>query len=88
MAQLAKRFSMVGPGMVMGPCAATVFCEGMPVSLIGDSVSPHGEPPHSSSMILSGSFSVFAEGKNVARVGSPTTCGHSVTFGAVSVFTP
>ena len=61
MAQLAKQFSMVGPGMVMGPCAATVFCEGMPVSLIGDSVSPHGEPPHSSSMILLGSFSVFAD---------------------------
>jgi len=88
MAQLAKQFSMVGPGMVMGPCAVTVFCEGMPVSLIGDSVSPHGEPPHTNSFIVNGSFTVAAEGKFVARVGSTTSCGHSVSFGAISVFTP
>jgi len=88
MGQLAKKYSLVGPGMVMEPCAKTVFCEGMPVSLIGDFVSPHGEPPHTSSFIVSGSFTVFVEGRNVARTGSPTSCGHTVDFGAISVFTP
>ena len=86
MAQLAKRFSMVGPGMIMGPCATTVFCEGMPVSLIGDSVSPHGEPPHTSSIVMLGSFSVFAEGRNVTKTGSPTSCGHTVNMGSFTVF--
>lgn len=88
MAQLAKRSSLVGPGMIMAPCAVTVFCEGSPVSLIGDSVSPHGEPPHTNSFIVNGSFTVFVEGKGVSRTGSATSCGHSVSFGAISVFTP
>jgi uncharacterized Zn-binding protein involved in type VI secretion len=86
MPQLGKRFSLVGPGMVTGPCAATVMAEGMSVSTIGDLVSPHGEPPHTSSFVISGSFSVFAEGKPVTIVTSPTSCGHTVSFGAISVF--
>lgn len=85
MPQLGKRFSLVGPGTIMSPCAVTVMAEGSHVSLVGDMVSPHGEPPHSSSFVVSGSSTVFVEGRPVTLQGSPTSCGHPVTTGAITV---
>jgi uncharacterized Zn-binding protein involved in type VI secretion len=78
--------SLVGPGTDLGPGAPTVFAEGVPVSVVGDLVSPHGEPPHTSPTIANGSATVFANGKPVVVQGlSKATCAHAVTTGAVTV---
>ena len=78
--------SLVGPGTDSGPGAQTVFAEGSPVSLVGDLVSPHGEAPHISATIATGSDSVFAEGKPVVVQGlSKASCSHEVTTGAATV---
>jgi len=81
------RRSLVGPGTDLGRGAVTVKAEFMPVSLVGDKVSPHGKPPHTSATIITGSATVFAEGRPVVVQGvSKATCGHSVTTGAATVF--
>jgi uncharacterized Zn-binding protein involved in type VI secretion len=78
--------SLVGTGIDLGPGAATVIAEGVPVSLVGDLVSPHGAPPHTSSTIISGSGTVFAEGRPVVVQGTSTAaCGHVVNTGAATV---
>lgn len=82
---LATR-SLVGPGTDLGPGAPTVYAEGVPVSVVGDLVSPHGEPPHTSPTIANGSTTVSANGKPVVVQGlSKATCAHAVTTGAVTV---
>jgi uncharacterized Zn-binding protein involved in type VI secretion len=79
--------SLVGPGTDLGPGAQTVFAEGSPVSLVGDLVSPHGEAPHISATIKTGSTLVFAEGKSVViKDLSQADCAHVVTTGATTVY--
>lgn len=85
---LATR-SLVGPGTDLGPGAVSplVRAEGVPVSVVKDLVSPHGEAPHISPTIANGSTTVFANGKSVVVQGlSKATCAHAVTTGAESVF--
>jgi len=72
--------------LIVNTGALTVFVEGMPMSVISDVVAPHGEPPHTTSVVLTGSATVRAEGKPVTVVGSATSCGHPITFGAMTVF--
>ena len=64
-------------GTILGPGAPTVKTEGQSTSVINDSVSPHGDPPHVSATIVSASSTVFAEGKPVSRIGD------SMDFGAL-----
>lgn len=78
--------SLVGPGIDLGPGAPTVFAEGTIVSTVGDRVSPHGEPPHISPTIVTGSATVFANGKPVVVQGlSIASCSHVVNTGAATV---
>ena len=78
--------SLVGPGTDLGPGAPTVFAEGSPVSIVGDSVSPHGEAPHTKATIKTGSGTVKANGKPVVVAQlSTASCGHVVNTGAATV---
>lgn len=78
--------SLVGPGIDLGPGALSVIAEGSPVSVVGDLVSPHGAPPHTAPTIISGSGTVFAEGKPVVVQGlSKASCAHPVNTGAATV---
>jgi uncharacterized Zn-binding protein involved in type VI secretion len=79
--------SLVGPGTDQGPGAPTVFAEGLNVSVVDDTVSPHGAAPHTKSIIKTGSGTVYANGKRVvvAQI-SVASCGHIVNTGARSVF--
>lgn len=78
--------SVVGTGIDLGPGAKTVFAEGTNVSVVGDTVSPHGAPPHEKSFIVTGSSTVFVEGKPVVVQGlSKATCAHAVNTGAATV---
>jgi uncharacterized Zn-binding protein involved in type VI secretion len=82
---LVKR-SIAATGLDIGPGARTVFAEGTNVSVVLDQVSSHGEPPHAKATIVTGSGTVFAEGRPVvvAEV-STASCGHRIDRGAVTV---
>lgn len=66
-----------------------VYVNGIPVHREGDSWAPHTCPtiPEThSSVLASGSSSVFANGKPVGRIGDPVACGSTVTQGSGNVF--
>jgi uncharacterized Zn-binding protein involved in type VI secretion len=73
-----------GGGVIVGPGAPTVLADGSIVScasaaIPGDAVFTHGEAPHTIASIVTGSTSVFAEGRPVAmHKFSTVTCGHTV----------
>lgn len=69
-------------GPIIGPGAPTVLVNSIPVSLKGDAVTPHGDPPHSSAKIITSSKTVFAQGKGIVRSGDSASCGHSVSAGS------
>jgi len=80
---------MAGGGLIIGPGAPTVMVEGVPISTIGDGIATHGEAPHTtgSSLIVSGSGTVFAEGKFVAIAPGVVSCGHTLAPGSTTVIT-
>tara|TARA_B100000900_G_C20502512_1_gene684388 strand:- start:338 stop:622 length:285 start_codon:yes stop_codon:yes gene_type:complete len=81
--------SQCGPGgVIFGPGAPLVLAEGMPVSVAGDGVTPHGENMHAKPTILPPTCSktVFAMGKPVAMETQTTaTCFHPLTLGGITV---
>ena len=82
---LVKR-SIVGTGIDEGPGSKTVICEAHKVSLVKDTVSAHGAPPHNKAIIANGSKSVLADGEPVVvQTISKARCGHPVNSGAISV---
>lgn len=85
MPNAAKVGVSLAGGIISGPGCSTVFVEGAPLSLVGDSISPHGITPHDLSIITTGSLLVIAEGLPVVRVGDFASCGHAVSLGAATV---
>ena len=78
--------SVVGTGIDQGPGSKTVTCEYKKVSLVKDTVTPHGAPPHNKAFIINGSKSVIADGEPVVvQTISKASCGHPVNSGAISV---
>lgn len=73
-----------GGGVIVGPGAPTVLADGSIVSccsaaIPGDTVFTHGEAPHVGAIIVTGSTSVFADGRPVAmHQFSTVSCGHTV----------
>ena len=90
MAGLCRTFlDMGGGGLVIGPGAVTTFCDSSKVSLVGDSLTTHGEPPHTtgSSLVANGSATVFCESEPVTVAGiSIATCAHPIVPGSPTVF--
>jgi len=81
-------FDTAGGGLILGPSAFTVFCEGSYLSLVGDIIMTHGDTPHTTatSRIFSGSFTVLCEGLFPSVQGlSTVTCGHTVDTGSATV---
>jgi|TARA_R110001606_G_scaffold398378_1_gene577281 uncharacterized Zn-binding protein involved in type VI secretion len=78
--------SLVGPGVDIGPGIPNILVEMQPISVVGDLVAPHGEPPHTAATILSGSATVLAMGRPVTAVGlSTASCAHTMVVGAATV---
>lgn len=59
------------------PSQNTVFANGKAIIINGNSVAPHGLPPHASATMVAGSNRVFVHGKKVVNAGDNATCGHS-----------
>ena len=85
MPALTRTTANTAGSTITGPGSPTVFCEGQKVSLKGDQVSPHGNPPHTSPVMVGASGTVFATGKPVVRKGDAASCGHNAD-GASTTF--
>ena len=63
--------------------ASKTKIESQPAARKGDTVTAHGDSPHSNPKIASGSSKVIIEGKPAARVGADkASCGHGISGGA------
>jgi uncharacterized Zn-binding protein involved in type VI secretion len=77
-------------GVIVGAVASKTVINGVPVALVGSIDSAHSpwgppHPPHAAATIISGSSTVICEGKAVARVGDPLSCGHVIASGSPNV---
>jgi uncharacterized Zn-binding protein involved in type VI secretion len=70
--------------------AKSVFISGLPAGLHVSPLTPHlpFSFPHRTSFTVTGSLSVFCERAPLLRVGSVTTCGHSIVQGSLTVRCP
>ena len=61
-------------------------CNGRPIAVVGDVVTPHPPPtpPHQSAVMQQGSSGLFVNGIRVCRAGDMATCGHAATAAAAS----
>lgn len=66
-------------GSIVGPGNPDWTWDGKPISLLGDSIQPHGNSPHVSASIVEGSPWMTINGIPVTRAGSAASCGHSAT---------
>lgn len=92
MKPVGKIGSLVGPnGRIIMTNNNLTFTNGIPISVIGDLVSPHIPFPnpiiHGFARIITGSNLFFINGKPVTRLGDLASCGHKVNTGDNLVFT-
>ena len=79
-------------GVITGPGSPNVRMNGRPISLSGDSVSPHpccgrkGCPPiHCYATTVGSSNTVRANGQSLVLTGDVDTCGHARAGGSTDV---
>ena len=67
--------------------SSDVFCNSIPVHRQGDSWNVHccGIPCHGGSL-AAGSSTVFANNKDLGRIGDPVSCGSATANGSGNVF--
>jgi uncharacterized Zn-binding protein involved in type VI secretion len=73
-------------GVITGPGVPSVVINGAPASVVGDTVAAHGEPPHTTPTIATGSTTVIIGGKfaTVQDI-SVASCQHKVSAGSLNV---
>lgn len=77
---------LVSGGVITGPGAPTVRVNNLPASLVGDTVAPHGKPPHTNPVIVSGAATVRMDNRPPTITGrSVASCGHPVSTGSPNV---
>ena len=78
---IAKLWVSLAGDHIRGPGTRKVFANGLPISLLLDSVVGHGgqeHPPSSPIIITASRGKVFADGMPVCRTTDNANCGHSV----------
>lgn len=66
-------------GIILGG-SSTVFVDGFPVALQGNSIQQHGDNPHADAKVINGNPNVVVDGIPVCMEGmSKGTCGHMAT---------
>jgi uncharacterized Zn-binding protein involved in type VI secretion len=64
--------------------ATNVYIDNQLAAVLGTHVAPHGS--HSGTItITQGSSTVFADGKPIARLGDPASCGDSISTASSDV---
>jgi len=77
---------LVSTGVITGPGAKTVQVGFAPCSTIFDTVAPHGSPPHSKAITITGASTVAAEFFPVNLMTTTiATCGHTASTGCPTV---
>lgn len=71
-------------GLITGPGVPTVRIRGDTAAVVGDAVANHGDSPHDSATLSTGSAKVRIRGEVAVRAGDLATCGHTAT-GATDV---
>jgi len=66
-------------GRIIGPLAPTVLVNGVPITVLGAPVLPHGKGPHAGPVMITASSTVFASGIPVCKEGDIATCGHATS---------
>lgn len=69
-------------GVILGGGNSTVYVNGSLVAVVGDAVTPHGDSPHSSATLTTGSSTVFVGGVQVCRQGDQASCGDVISSGS------
>lgn len=86
---IARKGKDKAQGSITGPSATTVYADGVPVALMGDTVAQHGKSPHTNPTLTSNpAQKVLADGKKPAKAGTMASCKHSVTPGSSTVIVP
>ena len=62
---------------ILGPGNPQWTVDGAPMSLLGDAVAGHGEPPHSAPVMAEGSSWFTLNGIPVVCAGCLASCGHA-----------
>ena len=73
--------------MTAGACSAPPTAINQGSSNVGSGIVPHPRPkqsPHGGS-VSSGSQNVFVNGKPIARIGDPISCGDKIATGSGTV---
>jgi uncharacterized Zn-binding protein involved in type VI secretion len=77
---------MPGIARLGDPCGGTIIAtairtlvNSLPVARLGDQITPHGDSPHDSAVLIEASSTVFAEGIPVCRLGDAASCGHTIS---------
>lgn len=77
----------VAPVAINSGTSPNVFCNGIPVAVVGSGYQSHNLPPvHSERVASGGSPTVFVNGSPVHRVGDSISCGDSSGEGSPNVF--
>lgn len=79
----------VNGGLILGPGATTVLVNGAPQACVGDAIAAHAPFTglHNSAVISTGSATVKAGSRPVARIGDLCSCGHAIASGSTNVMT-
>ncbi len=82
---IARVFQDTAGGLILGMGNSTVFVNGLPASVLNDSVAGHGTGTHAGPTMVVSSGTVFCSGIGTCRQGDSASCGHSAT-GSGNVF--
>jgi len=82
---ISRVFTDTAGGTILGQGNSTVYVNGLPASVLADSVEGHGNGAHAGPEMVVASGSVFCSGLGVCRQGDSASCGHEAT-GSGNVF--
>ncbi len=74
-------------GLATSMVVPSVLINGKPCAVVGTIISSHSPfgTSHAAAVITVGNSTVLVEGKPIAYVGSPNSCGHSMATGSPDV---
>ena len=82
---VARAFQDTAGGLILGMGNSTVFVNGLPASVLNDSVAGHGDGAHAGPSMVVSSGTVFCNSMGTCRQGDVASCGDTAT-GSGNVF--
>jgi uncharacterized Zn-binding protein involved in type VI secretion len=76
----------VFPGLITGQLGIDQYGDSFVVSCVGDSIEPHGPPPHDNAVMIQGSTDTFVNGLPVCRLNDLASCACHVINGSLDTF--